>query len=378
MAQVLEQSWKSQPQGNAALRPEIAQNLSVLTVGSRQDFIGCGSVTESGGITRNPSKVGQAWEGDGTDNIAWAVPKNDGSLLAAGEHYFTLIVVFRKRAAGASTGHIAGYGSSAGSGGNTLHRLVGGSTADQIQFQLQTSTGALLYNTASASAGINDQQWHCAVVPYQSTTTTANDSLVYWIDGVQRGSVARSVGTANTTFDRASVGSGLRGGSLISAGNWDVALYAHLLTRMPDAWCAKASQLSSVWDAVFQPRRIWVPQSSVVSGYSITAQPGSYSITGQSSAITRSKHIVADVGSYSLSGQNATINYTPTGTNYTITANHGTYSITGQVATLLRSKQIVADAGSYSLTGQNATINYSGSGTTTLKAGSWIRYRIIT
>lgn len=391
--------WTKQPQINAIVRPSIEQNLSVLVLGSRRDFIGCGPITEAGGITRNPSGAGIAWEGDGTDNIAWAIPNRDGSLAATGEHYFTLIVVFRKRATGASTGHIAGYGSSAGAGGNTLHRLVGGSTADQIQFQLQTSTGALLYNTASASAGINDQQWHCAVVPYQSTTTTANDSLVYWIDGVQRGSVARSVGAANTTFDRASVGSGLRGGSLISAGNWDVALYAHLLTRMPDAWCAKTSQLTSVWDAVFQPRYVWMPQSIATGAYTLNAETGAYTFTGSNATLLHNYALTLESASYSLTGSNATLlkglildaasgSYTLTGSDATfvynklLNASSGSYSVTGADANLIYTPAtgaytLNAESGAYLLTGSDVTFAYSG-GLITLKAGSWIRYRIIT
>lgn len=271
MGRFIELPWAHQPQGAANLRPAIESALSVLALGSNPQFLGCSLVTEAGGITRNPSRAGIAWEGDGSNNIASATPFRDGSLVASGSHYFTLITVFRKRLSGAQTGHICGYGSTSGSSGNTLHRLIGGSSADQLQFQLQSSDSGLPYNTASSSANINDQDWHVAVIPYQVTTTLSEDSLSYFIDGVSRGTVARSLGVANTTFNRASVGATVRGGSAVSPGNWDVALYLHLLARMPDSWCKAASTLGTVWDAVFEPRRIWVPVTAAGGGLPITA-----------------------------------------------------------------------------------------------------------
>jgi hypothetical protein len=204
-------------------------------------------------------------------------------------HFFTLVAVFRKMASGAQTGAICGYGSTTGSTGNTLHRIVGGSDQNQIQLQLQTSSGGLPYNTASASAGIGDLGWHVAVIPYQVTTTVGDDALTYWIDGVHRGTVARGLGVADTTFNRASVCAMVRGGSVGGAGNWGVALYAHLLCRMPDSWCANASRLDSVWASLFEPRRIWVPQSAASGLPTLslsTYKPGTLTASGWTPRIT--------------------------------------------------------------------------------------------
>lgn len=154
------------------------------------------------------------------------------------------------------------------------------------------------------------------------------------------------------------------------------------LTLLPIWDRALSDSEATAW--IENPWQLFTPQKqkifvSINSGnYTITADNGSYSVTGQSASIYKSKVVVAAQGSYSLTGQNATITYTPSGTNYTIVANHGTYNITGQAASILRSKQITAAHGTYTLTGQNATVAYSGSNTITLKAGSWIRYRIIT
>lgn len=272
-----------------------------------------------------------------------------------------------------------------------LHRQTSIGVTRSLVSVGNSATGRhLLYlgpsNELLVFSGSSPGQWGStsAGVFYSDTTT------YHMAVGVVRGSANRqgyydgvSPFAANTGIDSVAasntvaIGAYWTGGGPTAGFYWpgEIALAGVFNRALSDAEIKSLSD--DPWQ-LFARRRIWVPSSTPGGSYSIAAQPGSYSVTGQSSTITRSKHIVADVGSYSLSGQNATINYTPTGTNYTITANHGTYSITGQVATLLRSKQIVADAGSYSLTGQNATINYSGSGTTTLKAGSWIRYRIIT
>lgn len=109
----------------------------------------------------------------------------------------------------------------------------------------------------------------------------------------------------------------------------------------------------------------------------INAAQGSYALTGQSSTILRSKVLTAGQGSYTLTGQNATITYTGSGVNYTITADVGNYTYTGQAATIKKSKVLNASTGTYNVAGQAATLAYSGSNIVTLKAGSWIRYRTI-
>jgi len=48
-----------------------------------------------------------------------------------------------------------------------------------------------------------------------------------------------------------------------------------------------------------------------------------------------------------------------TGNNYVLTAQAGSYVLSGQTATLARSKVITASAGSYALTGQNAVLTYT-------------------
>jgi hypothetical protein len=112
----------------------------------------------------------------------------------------------------------------------------------------------------------------------------------------------------------------------------------------------------------------------------LTAQAGTLSITGQSATITRSKRIVASNGTLTLTGQSAIIKrdkvltanngtLTLTGQSATITrttvgaydliAQHGTLTLTGQGVTITRSRSIIAQNGTFTLTGQSAGITWA-------------------
>lgn len=122
----------------------------------------------------------------------------------------------------------------------------------------------------------------------------------------------------------------------------------------------------------------WFFTSPATTSYTITAQGGSYLITGATSTISKSKVLVASGGSYSSVGANATIlrsrlitaqggsysftgasvniTYTSAATVYTLTCLGGSYSLTGQVVTISKSKNLVAQGGTYAFTGQSAQI----------------------
>ena len=95
--------------------------------------------------------------------------------------------------------------------------------------------------------------------------------------------------------------------------------------------------------------------ATIVKTRLITANNGTYALTGQSATITNTRLITANNGTYALTGQTATITYTAP-TAYVITANNGTYALTGQSATIVKTRLITANNGTYALTGQSATI----------------------
>jgi hypothetical protein len=146
------------------------------------------------------------------------------------------------------------------------------------------------------------------------------------------------------------------------------------------------------------PRRIFVGPSAG-GAYTVTADAGSYALSGQAATLTKNSVLTADAGSYSLSGQAATLSwagagaftltadagsYALSGQNatltwaspgaYVLTADAGSYTMSGQSATLLKSNVLTAAAGAYSLSGQAATLSWAAAAayTLTANAGSYI------
>jgi len=87
----------------------------------------------------------------------------------------------------------------------------------------------------------------------------------------------------------------------------------------------------------------------------LIAETGAFSFTGQAADLTVSRALSADTGTFSLSGQDAALTYTPLGA-YSLTAETGSFALTGQAANLTVSRVLSADTGTFSLTGQDATL----------------------
>jgi len=119
--------------------------------------------------------------------------------------------------------------------------------------------------------------------------------------------------------------------------------------------------------------------SSGAGSFTITADSGSYTLTGQSANPLYTRIMAAAQGSYTLTGVAALLvrtgsyqftaeagAYTLVGANalvdVSMNASSGTYTLTGQAATLtfgsFSNPSLTADAGTYALTGFAANINY--------------------
>ncbi len=94
-------------------------------------------------------------------------------------------------------------------------------------------------------------------------------------------------------------------------------------------------------------RHRWIGSSLV--NHTMTADAGSYTLTGFDANTEHDRLVTADAGSYALTGFDAT-----TTISALLNAEIGTYSLTGQDANTLYDVRIVAEAGSYTLTGQDA------------------------
>lgn len=90
------------------------------------------------------------------------------------------------------------------------------------------------------------------------------------------------------------------------------------------------------------------------SPYTLTADQGSYSLTGQAATLKKGSVLTSDQGSYALNGQDATLTYVPAGATFTLTAAQGSYDVIGSNA--LVDSEVDADTSSYAMTGFAANL----------------------
>ena len=137
-------------------------------------------------------------------------------------------------------------------------------------------------------------------------------------------------------------------------------LYAVWNRQLTDTEHAELS--ANPW-LLFEPQDIWVPVSAGGGAYSLTAESGSYALTGQSAGLLASRALAAEQGSYALTGQGVALNR-----GYVVAAEQGSYALTGQDAGLLRGLLLTAAQGSYALSGQDVTLTYTPLGAYSLTA----------
>lgn len=116
----------------------------------------------------------------------------------------------------------------------------------------------------------------------------------------------------------------------------------------------------------FAPFRMGRRRVVVSADTTLTADAGSYTVSGSAADLLRSLILSGDAGSYTVSGATASLLRSKL-----LSADAGTYSVAGQAADLLRALLLTGDAGSYTLTGAAATLAVSGDTTLTAEAGSY-------
>jgi hypothetical protein len=78
------------------------------------------------------------------------------------------------------------------------------------------------------------------------------------------------------------------------------------------------------------------------TSYTLTAEQGSYALTGQAAALRAARQLAAAQGAYALTGQTAGLQY-----GRKVGAAQGSYALTGQAAALRAARQLAALQGAY-------------------------------
>ena len=116
------------------------------------------------------------------------------------------------------------------------------------------------------------------------------------------------------------------------------------------------------WNASGESTRLLTIGSDIAASHTLSKASGT--VSADFLSISRS---TATGGAGWYAGANSTnggnnsgwIFTAPPGGGYTIAANNGSYTITGQSATLSKGRFLLGDSGTYGVTGQNAVITYS-------------------
>lgn len=90
---------------------------------------------------------------------------------------------------------------------------------------------------------------------------------------------------------------------------------------------------------------------NAVTAFTLTADPGTYSIVGSAANLISARKIAADPGVYTITGSDAALKK-----GFTLLADFGVYTVTGSNAGLLKASRIAADPGVYTLVGSNANL----------------------
>jgi len=203
-------------------------------------------------------------------------------------------------------------------------------------------------SVVTTSGAITSQKWCVLIYDHGGSTTAADGSRIF-VDGVDRTSSSGTGSGAHPT-DAAlplQLGLGPYGAVNSSVGQFALAAFGRKRLSAQEI----AALTANPWQ-IFAPtsRKIWVP-AIAGGGYTLTAASGSYTLSGQSATITKTRIVSAASGSYSYSGQSATILKTRI-----VAADQGSYSYTGQAATVLKTRNVSAAAGNYAYAGQAASI----------------------
>ena len=373
--------WDSQPQEvvevNDTLKPYLTgffhpSGRVDLATGAPVNWTGAAAAAGFG-------PGGAAIIGSGSNEVATTVDWGGWS----GKSKWGALLRFRLR----STSQTNTYALKIGSGGEQ-NAILYGYASQQFEF---FATGYSGTNPRTGTGiSVADQNVH--------TLAYVNDGARTY--GVLDGRVVVDVAATTTLAVSSTVASYLLSGGGGSYCQMD--LYEALV------WAGGGPSVGLLQDItgdpngrLFKPRSIWVPVSAGgATGYTLTADAGAYTLSGQDATLLKTRVLTADAGSYavggqdasvlvghkltadagaySVAGQDATLTYVPvTPGSYTLTCDAGAYVLAGQDATLLRGRVVAADAGAYAISGADAELTFVGTPSSGVGGGDKQRKKVL-
>ena len=185
-----------------------------------------------------------------------------------------------------------------------------------------------------------------------TASVSASDDIKIWINGVSPAFTSAATTSYAGNFGNYTTYFLSRAASSLQA-DASASMYAVLSGFASDAELRELSL--NPWQ-LFAPvaRSIWVPVAAGGPTYTLTADSGSFALTGQAAGLSFNRTLAADSGSFALTGQDAALLQ-----NRVLASDSGAFALAGQDATLTFSRVLSAASGSYALAGQDATLTYT-------------------
>lgn len=340
------------------------------------------SSVSGGNTTQGPQTTAFLMHGFGissTERFAHGARSNDGVSTSAADRYLDDNGIMRSfSTSGFSNPHIDldSLGTSqftiAKDGAPSSNFLIGYVALEGVDAEIVNST----QKTASPWAETITTSWQPEVAFYISHGSPVTGSVA----NTYRGTLGVTDGTTHRVItyvheDNASTAN--------ASSQIDAAKFAYFESPGggKDAAATAAfnsSDITLTWDsdsdAVARAGRIVVLRATPGGAYTLTADSGSYIVTGTAAGLKTDRKIAAntdayaitgtaaglfigykitaDVGNYTYAGQDVTLSYS--GADKTLTADAGSYTLTGSDATLKQGHALVANAGSYTVSGTDA------------------------
>ena len=243
---------------------------------------------------------------------------------------------------------------------------MGSSTTSFSELQLSTSVpddGLVHAYGFSVNAGANNKRAYFNGESSQGTVSSNWDHFQFRYDS-NSNRIEFGTGTNAADTDVYIGSTPQKGGD-----RWQGGIQLALLWR--DRWLTDAEQDSLAKNPyqILKPRVAPVLQFPGAGGggaYSLTAEQGSFTLTGADADLLAGRSLTAEQGSFTLTGADADLL-----AGRSLTAEQGSFTLTGADASLLASRELTAEQGSFTLTGADADLTYVTSYSITAEQGTF-------
>lgn len=198
--------------------------------------------------------------------------------------------------------------------------------------------GSGVFRGVTSSTGLSAGVWHLISATYDGTTQRI------FLNGVAKGTNAVSGSPdsppVNSHFCIGALGSNTLGVNNPANGDIDEVRVSQGVARTADWWLAQ-------YNNQFDPSTFYaVGAETGATIYTMTAETGSFSLTGNDATLRATCRMTAGTGTFTLTGNDVVI-----GRIITMSADVGTFMLTGNDAALRGAFRLTAETGVFTLTG---------------------------